>query len=129
MKTWEYLQKMGLSPGPLNSENDLDLLQREALDHIRAWRGRQQIYSAVWEQDGEKLLAQVECGVLVLCAKDDVLWGHFENVKRVEMKDGGWLREAVVEGANFSLDLDWRGVCKVLDGFLEEIEERGRSAE
>ncbi|KAK0649109.1 Alpha/Beta hydrolase protein [Cercophora newfieldiana] len=42
VKMWEYVRALGIPAG------DLELLQREALDHARAWRGRTQIYGAVW---------------------------------------------------------------------------------
>lgn len=76
-KTWDYLGKMGAG-------GSLQLRQRETIDHIRAYRGRMLIYGAVWNQDAEGLLAQVKCAVLVLCARDDVLWEHMGNVKRVK---------------------------------------------
>ncbi|KAM0816011.1 hypothetical protein AB5N19_01812 [Seiridium cardinale] len=45
-KTWDYLRGMGVG-------DDLELFQREAIDHIRAWKGRNQIYGAIWDQDKE----------------------------------------------------------------------------
>lgn len=32
---------------------NLELFQREVIDHIRAWKGRNQIYGAIWDQDKE----------------------------------------------------------------------------
>jgi hypothetical protein len=46
LKTWDYLRAMGVG-------EDLELFQREAIDHIRAWKGRNQIYGAIWDQDKE----------------------------------------------------------------------------
>ncbi|KAI0473053.1 Alpha/Beta hydrolase protein [Xylariaceae sp. FL0804] len=63
-KTWDYLAGMGVG-------DDLALHQREALDHIRAWRGRNQIYGAIWAQDKEAYFRQVRCPVVALCARDD----------------------------------------------------------
>lgn len=76
-KTWDYLGHMGIG-------DSVPLRQRECIDHIRAWRGRMLIYSAVWNQDAEELFARVECPTLVLCARDDVLFEHMQNVKRVK---------------------------------------------
>ncbi|CAK7240830.1 MAG: hypothetical protein STHCBS139747_002278 [Sporothrix thermara] len=45
-KTWDYLEQTGVG-------DDIDMIQREAIDHIRAWQGRLQIYGAVWGQDHE----------------------------------------------------------------------------
>lgn len=105
-KTWDYLGKMGIG-------DDLELRQREALDHIRAWKGRMLIYSAVWNQDAERLFLEVKCPILVLCAKDDVLWEHMENVKKLRAN----ARTGVVGGANFSPELDVLGIVREWDAF------------
>jgi pimeloyl-ACP methyl ester carboxylesterase len=105
-KTWDYLGKMGIG-------DDLRLRQREALDHIRAWKGRMLIYGAVWNQDAETLFLQVSCPILVLCAKDDVLWEHMENVKRLRAD----AKTGVVSGANFSPELDVEGIVREWDAF------------
>ena len=94
-KTWDYLRKMGVG-------TDLELYQREAVDHIRAWRGRNLIYGAVWEQDMLGYFQSVKCPILLICAKDDVLWEHYENARKV--RPDAATREC--SGANFSLDLD-----------------------
>lgn len=105
-KTWDYLGQMGV-------KDDIELRQREVIDHVRAWRGRMLIYSAVWNQDAETLFAKVQCPALVLCARDDVLWEHMANVKVVKPEaDTG-----IVGGANFSPDLDVQGIIREWDAF------------
>ncbi|KAF2703723.1 alpha/beta-hydrolase [Pleomassaria siparia CBS 279.74] len=115
LKTWEYLQWEGLSPG-----SDLELLHRETLDHVRAWKGRSQIYRCVWDFDCEEALGLVvdKKRVLGLCARDDVLWPYFEQFKAV----GGGLRGEVIKGGNFGPDLDWEGILKWFVPFIDEIE-------
>lgn len=95
-KTWDYLGNMGVGPA------NLDLYQREAVDHIRAWKGRNQIYGAVWEQDLASFLDVLACPVMFVCARDDVLWGYQEKARE------RWTDATYVEckGANFSPDLD-----------------------
>ncbi|KXJ85924.1 Alpha/Beta hydrolase protein [Microdochium bolleyi] len=55
-RTWEYLQSHGgITP------SELDLLQQETLDHVRAWKGRLQIYGCVFgDHDGPSLYSQVK---------------------------------------------------------------------
>jgi pimeloyl-ACP methyl ester carboxylesterase len=105
-KTWDYLGKMGVG-------DDLELQQREAINHIRAWRGRMLIYGAVWNQDAEVLFMQVKCPILVLCAKDDVLWEHMDNVKKLRAD----ALTGVISGANFSPELDAMGIVREWDAF------------
>ena len=110
IKTWDYLRWEGLS-----AEKDLMLLQREVLDHIRAWKGRSQIYRCVWAYDCAEALQLLhpECKVLGLCAKDDVLWPFFEQFKRVK----GVLGEEI-EGGNFGPDRDSAGIIRCFVSFV-----------
>ena len=105
-KTWDYLGKMGIG-------EDLELRHREAIDHIRAWKGRMLIYGAVWNQDAETLFMQVQCPILVLCAKDDVLWEHMDNVTKLRAD----VQTGVIGGANFSTELDVMGIVREWDAF------------
>lgn len=97
--------------------DSLALRQREVIDHIRAWRGRNLIYGAVWEQDSETLCAHVQCPVLVLCARDDVLWSHVDNVQKVKPA----AKVAEIKGANFFLDLDVSGIVREWDKFQDSV--------
>lgn len=108
MATWKYLIKMGCP------ETDLEMLQRELLDHARAWKGRTMIYGAVWEQDAQDLFKKVSCKVLCLCAEDDVLWPFWHWV--TELRDD--VIAGVVTGANFECELDVKGVIGWLDKIL-----------
>lgn len=47
LKKWEYVR----AGDEKISRHDLQLLRRETLDHIKAWRGGTQIYR-VWDYDG-----------------------------------------------------------------------------
>jgi pimeloyl-ACP methyl ester carboxylesterase len=66
LKIWDYLSKIGIG-------GDLGLWQREAIDHIRAWKGRNLIYGAVWAQDAERIYMDVKCPIMLMCAADDVI--------------------------------------------------------
>lgn len=125
MKTWEYLARMGVTsagactyPPTSCSDEDLDLWHRELLDHVRGWKGRMQIYGAVWACDSETLFKQVKCPVLALCAKDDVLYEHLDNVKKVREGDESVVT-GTVTGANFSIDRDIDGILSHWLPFLE----------
>lgn len=105
-KTWDYLGNMGIG-------DNLELRQREAIDHIRAWKGRMLIYGAVWDQDAETLFMRVKCPILVLCARDDVLYEHMDNVKKLRAD----AQTGIVGGANFSTELDVVGIVREWDAF------------
>lgn len=94
-KTWDYLKTMGVG-------DDLDLHQREALDHIRAWKGRNQIYGAVWGQELSEYMDALRCPCMFVCARDDVLWEY--QVRAEKLWPGATFVEC--KGANFSPDLD-----------------------
>ena len=123
LKTWNYLSNMGIGLSPEASSIDPEdsrivLWQRELLDHVRAWKGRTQIYGAVWNQDKPKLFSMVKCPILVACAPDDVLFPYFKNVK--QLRPDAEVYEA--KGANFALDRD-DGLGKRWEIFLDKIEQ------
>ena len=70
MDTWKYLADHGAA-------RDLDVVHREVLDHVRAWRSRALTYDKVWFQDFAGFLQRVECPLLLMCADDDLLWPFF----------------------------------------------------
>lgn len=114
LKTWEYLRWEGIP------EHDVELMQREVLDHVRAWKGRSQIYACVWEYDCEEAMKNIEggCKILGLCAKDDVLWPYFNNFKAVDAD----LTTEEIQGGNFGPDLDSDGIVKLLMPFIDRTE-------
>lgn len=111
LRTWNAM--IDGSKGQLSLEE----LQRETLDHVRACEGRIRIYTAIFDFDGLQNFRNVKCPVLALCARDDVLWESFRRVKDVRSD----VKTGVVEGANFSVDLDVEGVVREIDGFWREL--------
>jgi pimeloyl-ACP methyl ester carboxylesterase len=112
LKTWNYLGHMGIG-------EDLSLWQREAVDHIRAWKGRNLIYGAVWAQESEELYMQISCPVLLMCAKDDVLWKYLEHVKVLRPE----VESVEITGGNFEPDRDVDGIQEKWSIFLENLEQ------
>ena len=101
LKIWDYLSKIGIG-------GDLGLWQREAIDHIRAWKGRNLIYGAVWAQDAERIYMDVKCPIMLMCAADDVIQKYFEHVKGLRAK----VLAGEIGGGNFELDRDVEGIEK-----------------
>ncbi|KAL1894356.1 hypothetical protein Sste5346_005855 [Sporothrix stenoceras] len=114
-KTWDYLKWEGLNP-----DVELELVHREALDHARAWKGRNQIYSCVWKYERMEALDAIPAEVKVagLCAPDDVLWPYYGNFKALVTRP---IETTVIKGGNFGPDLDPEGI---LYAFLRLIGEK-----
>jgi pimeloyl-ACP methyl ester carboxylesterase len=108
LKTWEYLGNMGIG-------ENITLWQREAVDHIRAWRGRTLIYGAVWAQESEQLYRQVQCPILLMCATDDVLWKYFDHVKGLRPD----VAAVEISGGNFEPDRAVDSIARSWTRFLE----------
>lgn len=106
--TWDYLTKLG-------ANCDVALHHREMVDMLRAYHGRYQIYSSVWDQDFPKHYAMVKCPMLIMCAEEDVLYPYFERAKEARPD-----AEAVLlKGANFEPDLDCAGTVSAIRSFLK----------
>jgi pimeloyl-ACP methyl ester carboxylesterase len=112
LKTWEYVNALGIP------KQSTELLHRETLDHVRAWKGRSQIYSCVWDYDSIEAFKKITCPILTLCAEDDVLWPYIHYVK--ELRPDVSVEEIV--GANFGLDQGARDIKRHLLKFLQSLE-------
>ncbi len=118
LKTWSYLTRPGALPKPDSADEEvLGILHRESVAHIRAWKGRLQIYNCVWKHDGLSLLPQVKCPVLALCAKDDVLYPLFHYVKEVRPET----EASIITGANFGPDMGAKSIIEAMGPFLGRI--------
>lgn len=108
MDTWQYLEGLG-------ANSDLDLHHRELVDTLRAYMGRYQIYSAVWDQDFSSFYADVSCPILILSAEDDVLNPFFDRAKEIRPD----ANVVMLKGANFEPDLDSDGTVAAIISFLQ----------
>ncbi len=105
--TWDYLAGLG-------TKSDLELHHREFIDTCRAYLGRAQTYSAVWDQDFVALFEKMECPLLLMAAPDDVLYPYLDRAHK--MKPGSIVKP--VEGANFEPDHDPDGTVAAIKSFL-----------
>ncbi|RME64356.1 MAG: alpha/beta hydrolase [Alphaproteobacteria bacterium] len=106
--TWDYVKALGTG-------DDLDLQHREFVDTARAYMGRYQIYTGVWEQDFVAYYKAAACPLQIMCAPGDVLYPFFERARQLRPD-----AEAVtLKGTNFEPDQDTPGIVAALKPFLE----------
>ena len=108
--TWDYLRGLG-------AHSDLALHHRELLDTARAYYGRFQAYSAVWDQDFVAPFEAATCPMLLMCAKDDVLYDYFERAKTMRPDAA----HELLGGANFEPDQDPGGTAQALSDFWAKL--------
>lgn len=104
--TWRYLQSVGAG-------SELELLHRELLDHARAYHGRFQAYSALWDQDFGALFRAIRQPLAIMCSRADVLWPFFDRAR--EMRPDACAYE--LKGDNFEPDQDAKGLANALRAF------------
>jgi pimeloyl-ACP methyl ester carboxylesterase len=106
LETWNYLGSHGL-------DRDLPTQHREVIDHLRAWRTRAMAYSVVWFQDFDALLRSVRAPLMLICAKDDLLFPFFDRARAIRPDATAVLIE---NGSNFCTDFNPTQVAReVLD--------------
>ncbi|MEL7027876.1 MAG: hypothetical protein AAGL49_01420, partial [Pseudomonadota bacterium] len=110
MQTWDYLKGLG-------AHTSLELHHRELVDTVRAYWGRYQVYSAVWDQDFTAFYKQVKQPMLIMCAEEDVLMPFFGRAQ--EMRPDA--RAVTINGKNFEPDQDPQGVTAAFTDFLEGL--------
>lgn len=107
LETWEYLRGLG-------ADRDLALHHREVVDTLRAWQGRSMAYSAVWSQDWTAAFERADCPILLMCARDDVLFPYFERAQTIRPE----AKAIAIDGANFEPDLDAQTIAQAIREFL-----------
>lgn len=108
---WDYLAMLGAG-------HDVELHRREMVDHLIAHRTMPMAFTGVWEQDFQRLYAEVDVPLHIMCSRDDVLWPLFERAAAVRPD----ARQSVVGGADFQPDRDPDGVANALAGFLSKLD-------
>lgn len=108
--TWEYL-------GGLGAASSLDLHHREFVDTCRAYQGRFQAYSSVWDQDFTALFKAIKAPLLLMCAPDDVLIDFFDRAKEIRPD----AQATLLKGSNFEPDQDPDGTANAVALFLAEL--------
>ena len=109
--TWEYLEGLGANA-------DLALHHREFVATTRAYWGRYQAYSAVWNQEFNDAYREVRCPIQILCATDDVLYPFFGRAKEIRPDA---VAVELPGGSNFEPDLDPDGIADALRRFLDQV--------
>lgn len=111
-QTWSYVLALG---GP--DEKDEHLIHRETVDMLRAWWGRFQTYSAVWEQDFITPFTRLQCPILLMCAPGDVLMPFFSRAQELRPD----ARAVTLGGANLEPDQDPQGLATALRSFIGSV--------
>jgi pimeloyl-ACP methyl ester carboxylesterase len=111
LDNWDYLRKLG-------ADADAMLFHREMADQLRAWWGRVLAYKAVWTQDFAGFLRNIQCPLLLIAGKTDVLYPFL--ARALEMRPDA--KTFALDGANFEPDLDPDTFADGLSAFLAEAD-------
>jgi len=106
-ETWEYLKVNGAG---ITVENH----HEEMWQALRAWRARGWTYDCVWDFDFEGYYRKASCPILLMAAKDDVLYPGFERASAARPE----AETAVLKGSNFEPNMDPQGTSQAIRSFL-----------
>jgi haloalkane dehalogenase len=106
-ETWEYLRVNGAG---VTVENH----HEEMWQALRAWQARGWTYDCVWDFEFERYFRQVSCPMLLMAARDDVLYPGFERAASSRPEAD----TAVLKGSNFEPNLDPAGTSLAIRRFL-----------
>lgn len=96
-KSWDYV----------NSQGGWDVVQlhSQALDTIRAYEGRIQVYTCVFSQPMIDLLGKVRCPVLGLSSESDVLYAYMSRVQEAVSSPRSRFQRVLIDIRNQMLRL------------------------
>ena len=106
---WKMLEIYG-------AHASVELHHREALIHLKAWKGCRQAFNAIVNQDFAGMFDRVSGPLLILCSPDDVLWPYF--VKAREARPDA--ESVIIKGRDYECDLDPDGVANAVHLFLQK---------
>lgn len=107
----------GIDADPPRFPPATELRHREAVDVLIASPRWPEAYRAVFAQDFESYLVAVQCPVLLMSGRDDILWPYFEAT--VAIKPGA--TTAVLSGGAYVLDQSTEAVVSVVRDFHESL--------
>jgi len=110
LENWDYLRKLGADSDPM-------LIHREMADQLRAWWGRVQSYSAVWDQDFTTFYQQVRVPMMIGAAAEDVLRPYLGRAMSLRPD----ARVVDLAGHNFEPDLDPATLADALRSFVSSL--------
>lgn len=112
LQNWEYLRVGG-------ADAEIDLLHREMVGMLRAWKARPQAYGAVWKQDFIAAFKALTCPIRIVCPTDDVLYPFFERARELRPDADAVVLDA---GSNFSPDIAPEAVTAAIRGHVLAVE-------
>jgi len=107
---WKMLETYGAAQLPV------ELHQREAMDHLTAWKACNQAFKVIVDQDFAGLFDKVKTPLLIMCSHDDVLWQYFPKAQAARPD----AEAAVVNGPDYQCTVDPDGVANALHQFLQK---------
>jgi pimeloyl-ACP methyl ester carboxylesterase len=112
MKIWDRV--VGLDP-----YHPPEICHREALDTLRAGERWHEAYIAVFSQDSYAMFSRVQCPMLLLCGKNDVLMPYFKPVCEAFPH----ARAAVLPGCGvYALDQCAEEIAAEIRGFVKGLD-------
>jgi pimeloyl-ACP methyl ester carboxylesterase len=96
------------------TDDALAPLHQEFLDTTRAYEGRVQAFTAVWDQDEPYLLSHTQQPKLLMCAEDEMLFRYFQTM--LEALPAA--RHATFRGGIFATELDSQRIADCIRDFL-----------
>jgi pimeloyl-ACP methyl ester carboxylesterase len=110
-QNWDWVNLLAVT------DDALPAMHQEFLDTTRAYVGRVQAFSAVWDQDLPFLLEQVKQPLLLMCAEDEMLYRYFPRMLEAIPR----ARTATFTGGTFAPELDSVRIAASIDGFVAGI--------
>lgn len=110
-QNWDWANLLAVT------DDALGPLHQEFLDTTRAYEGRVQAFSAVWDQDVPFLLGRAKQPLLLMCAEDEMLYKYFpamlEQLPRA--------RHATFRGGTFAPELDSERLAETINEFVASL--------
>jgi pimeloyl-ACP methyl ester carboxylesterase len=110
LRGWKQLEQYGAG------KTSLEHHQREAMVHLRAWKGGAFAFTAALDYDFIKNFDKVKGPLMIMTSKTDVLYPYFEPAKKARPD----AETVIVNGYDYEFDVDPDGCAKAIHSFIQK---------
>jgi len=110
LRGWKQLEQYGAG------KTSVEHHQREAMDHLKAWKGGALAFTAALNYDFISDFDKVKGPLMIMSSKDDVLYPYFEPAKDARPD----AEAVIVKGWDYEFEVDPDGCAKAIHNFVQK---------
>jgi pimeloyl-ACP methyl ester carboxylesterase len=110
IRGWKQLEQYGAG------KTSVEHHQREAMVHLKAWKGGALAFTSALDYDFIKSFDKVKGPLMIMSSKEDVLYPYFEPARKARPD----AKAVIVKGWDYEFEVDPDGCANAIHGFVQK---------